>query len=90
MYTVGLECPYCKSKDVEKSTKGKVSRGLANVASVAGGTLLSLVTGLNIGGLSASVGMRVAWHQYFCKSCNNTFEIRLDSCDQIVEIRKKS
>lgn len=83
-----IKCPYCDSFDVERSTKGKVSRGVSNVASVLGGTALALVTGMNIGGLGASLGMRVAWHQFFCKNCNQTFEARLDSCDQVVDIRK--
>ena len=80
-------CPYCGSYSTEKSTKGKITRGLSTAGSIVGGALLQMVTGVP-GILGANLGMRATMHQFICKDCGETFKVRLTATGSVAKIEK--
>ena len=82
-----IQCPYCGGYHTAKTTNGKISSGLATAASVIGGTLLQMATGVpGIFGTSFAIGR--TWHQYCCHDCHEAFKVRLSSSGTVKEIKK--
>ena len=70
-----VQCHHCGSYSTEASTKGKITRGLQTAGSIVGGALLQMVTGVP-GILGANAGIAAGTHQFLCKECGETFQVR--------------
>ncbi len=84
---IPLECPYCQSHNVEKSTKGKITRGLSYIGSIGLGAIFQGVTGIP-GVIGANAGLKNGYHEYRCKSCGKNFEVELNQYGQPTDIKK--
>ena len=82
-----VQCPYCGSYNTSKTTNGKFSRGIETAASLVGGTLLQMATGVP-GILGVNLAMGKSWHQYCCKECHEVFKVRINAIMDINEIKK--
>ena len=81
------QCPYCGSYNTTKNTNGKFSRSIETAASVVGGALLQMATGIP-GILGVNVAMGKSWHQYCCKECHSVFKVRINAIGVVKEIKK--
>lgn len=82
-----VKCPYCGSYNTAKTTNGKISRGISTAASIVGGALLQMATGVP-GILGTNVAMGRTWHQYCCHNCHEAFKVRLNATGMVKEIKK--
>ena len=82
-----VQCPYCGSFNTGKTTNGRFSRGLSTAASIVGGTLLQMATGVP-GILGVNVAMGRSWHQYCCHNCHEAFKVRLSAVGTVKEIKR--
>jgi len=85
--SVQVKCPYCGSYNTAKTTNGKVSRGISTAASIVGGAILQMATGVP-GILGVNVAMGRSWHQYCCHDCHEAFKVRLGAVGNVKEIKK--
>lgn len=85
--TTQVQCPYCGSYHTAKTTNGKVSRGISTAASIVGGALLQMATGVP-GILGTNLAMGRPWHQYCCQDCHEAFKVRLSAVGTVKEIKK--
>ena len=85
--SVQVKCPYCGSYHTAPTTNGKVSHGFSTAASIVGGALLQMATGVP-GILGANVAMGRSWHQYCCHECHEAFKVRLSAVGNVKEIKK--
>ena len=82
-----IYCPYCDSRNTQKTSNGKFTDGLAKTGSFVGGGLLQGLTGLP-GILGVNLGYKHTWHQYICQDCGEVFKVRMHPSGAILEIKK--
>lgn len=70
-----------------KTTNGKFSRGIETAASLVGGTLLQMATGIP-GILGVNFAMGKSWHQYCCKECHEVFKVHINAIGVVKEVKK--
>ena len=75
------------TNNTTKNTNGKFSRSIETAASVVGGALLQMATGIP-GILGVNVAMGKSWHQYCCKECHGVFKVRINAIGVVKEIKK--
>lgn len=82
-----VQCPFCGSYNTAKTTNGKVSNSVTTAASVIGGAVLQMFTGIP-GIIGPNVIIGRTWHQYCCHNCQEVFKVRFGASGDVKEIKK--